>query len=335
MSHNLLSRENIVPACLVIITLMALMVIFFYMKPVLVPFVFAIFLYFVVSPLTDWFVAKLRLPRGLAIGASFLFLVAFLGVFITILGVSISSFIESSGIYRDKLIRIFDEMVLMLNGYGIEMDLSIFRRYLSNLPILDWVKNVSGGVFSIIGNTMLVLIFTFFLILGAPEKNEGGVFSQEVNHRITRYIMVKFFTSSLTALLTWIVLISFDVELASTFAVLTFLLNFIPNIGSIIATSLPLPLVFLQYGFGIKFFFVFVISVIIQFGIGNILDPKLMGHNLGLHPVVVLLALLFWGFLWGVPGLFLSVPITAVIKLLLDRSLITSRFARIMEGTLY
>jgi len=118
------------------------------------------------------------------------------------------------------------------------------------------------------------------------------------------------------------------------FAVITFFLNFIPNIGSLIAILLPAPVAILQFGLGFKFAMLMIILGGIQFAIGNVLDPKLMGENLGLHPVVVLLALLFWGFIWGVPGMFLSVPMTAIIKLILSRYPATKPVAGWLEGNI-
>ena len=328
-------KNNISLISLVTIASISLMVMLHYMKPVLVPFVFSIFLYFIVSPATDWIQTNLKLPRVFAVVISFFFLIAFFSVFISILASSISGFIQSSGIYQAQLLRLFDEVLVTLTQMGFTLDLSIIRKFLTSLPVLDWFRNVSGSIVVIIGNILLVLIFTFFLIIGEVKQSANSVFSGEVRQKITRYIMVKFFTSSLTGLFVFIVLTAFRLELASTFAVLTFLFNFIPNIGSIIALSLPIPIAFLQFGIGIPFILVIVIPGIIQFAIGNILDPKLMGASLGLHPVVVLLSLLFWGFIWGIAGLFLSVPMTAVLKLLFERSSYTQRLARLMEGYLY
>ena len=120
--------------------------------------------------------------------------------------------------------------------------------------------------------------------------------------------------------------------MALLFAVLTFFLNFIPSVGSIIAVLIPLPVIFLQFGYSWEFLALISAAAFIQFVIGNIVDPKLMGDRLGLHPVIILLSLLFWGFIWGVPGMFLSAPITSIIKLLCSRSKITKPLVPIFEG---
>jgi len=327
-------KDNLLPVSLGILTAFALMVMFYFMKPVLVPFVFAVFLYFLVSPILDWFQCRLKLPRLLALILTFIGLLAFFGFFITVLGISLTGFISSSDIYQAKLLSLVDEISGIMLRFGVNIDLTIFKKYFSELPLLDYVTEFSGGVVTIIGNILLVLIFTFFLVIGESSEKKDGFLNTAVQHKISKYIMVKCFTSALTAISVWIVFTIFGLQLASTFAVLTFFLNFIPNLGSIIASLLPLPIAYLQFGPTIVMVLVIAIPAVIQFGIGNILDPKLMGENLGLHPVVVLLALLFWGFLWGIPGMFLSVPITAVLKILLERSEFTLPLAKILAGQL-
>jgi AI-2 transport protein TqsA len=124
------------------------------------------------------------------------------------------------------------------------------------------------------------------------------------------------------------------VELAVMFAMLTFLLNFIPSIGSIVAVIIPLPVILLQYGFGWQFWFVLAFAGMVQFVIGNVLEPKMMGESLGLHPVTVLLFLMFWGLVWGIPGMFLAVPITAILKIVLCRIPTTVPVANLLAGKL-
>ena len=128
--------------------------------------------------------------------------------------------------------------------------------------------------------------------MGKKEDERKVFFDNEVQTKILRYLYTKFFTSLATAILVGVVLFSFQVQLALMFAVLTFFLNFIPNIGSIIAVILPLPVVLLQYGAGWTLFLIIALTGVIQFIIGSIIDPKIMGQNLGLHPAIILLSLL-------------------------------------------
>ena len=112
------------------------------------------------------------------------------------------------------------------------------------------------------------------------------------------------------------------------------MLNFIPSVGSIIAVLLPAPVLFLQYGAGTNFFVVLGLMTATQFTIGNLIEPHMMGDGMDLHPVVVIASLIFWSLVWGVPGAFLSVPITASIKIVLSKMKHTRPVAELLAGRL-
>jgi AI-2 transport protein TqsA len=121
--------------------------------------------------------------------------------------------------------------------------------------------------------------------------------------------------------------------MALSFGVLAFLLNFIPNVGPIVASLLPIPLILLDPSGNI----VWMVAVIaatatIQLISGNVVEPKLMGNSSDLHPVTILLALMFWGMMWGIIGMFLATPITAAIKIVLERFELTRPIASVMAG---
>ena len=148
-----------------------------------------------------------------------------------------------------------------------------------------------------------------------------------------RYLLVKVGVSALTGVLVYITLSILKVDLALVFALFSFLFNFIPNVGSIIATLLPLPVVLLSPDMSLtRGLLALAIPGVIQFAIGNVVEPKVMGKSLGLHPVVVLCALVFWGVLWGFIGMLLAVPMTAVIKIILERNAVTRPIADFMAG---
>ena len=115
--------------------------------------------------------------------------------------------------------------------------------------------------------------------------------------------------------------------------VVTFILNYIPSIGSILATFLPIPLVLAQYGPSWKIFWVLLLLGILQNLMGNLIEPKIQGKGLQLHPVTILLSLALWGLLWGPVGMFLAAPIAAVIRVVLENFETTRPFALLMGGT--
>lgn len=143
---------------------------------------------------------------------------------------------------------------------------------------------------------------------------------KDITEQIQRYIVTKFLISLSMGILFGIILWLFGVQFFIIWASLALLLNFIPNVGSVIAVILPSVMALIQYqSFGYASVIASVL-IILQNIIGNIVEPKIFGNQLGLNPLVILLSLLLWGYLWGIVGMFLSVPLTAVIKIILSNS---------------
>ena len=143
---------------------------------------------------------------------------------------------------------------------------------------------------------------------------------KDITIQIQRYIVTKFFISLTVGILFGFILWLFGIEFFIIWAILALLLNFIPNIGSVIAVILPAVMALIQYeSFGYAAILALVL-IILQNLVGNIIEPKIFGDRLGLNPLVILLSLLLWGYLWGIIGMFLSVPLTAVIKIILSNS---------------
>ena len=302
------------------------------MKPILIPLVFSVFIYIVINPFIDWCQQKCHMHKSIAILITVIILMmSFMGM-ITIMGISIKAFITGSSEYRWKLLNAVDELTTVATSYGVKIDLSLIRQSLLELPVLQMIRSVSGGVFGLVGNSILVLICTMFLLVGKSDKEAKGITNRLLNQQISKYLLIKLLTSTITGLLVTITLAIFNIQFAIMFGVLTFLLNFIPSIGSIIAILLPIPIILIQLGYSIAAIMCLLILAIIHFIIGNIIDPKLMGESQGLHPAIILASLLFWGFIWGVPGMFLAVPMTAIIKRVLNLYEKTKPISNILEG---
>ena len=207
----------------------------------------------------------------------------------------------------------------------------------------DYVRRLladtASSIMGLIQNGLLVLIFMIFMIAGkGTHKAPEGSLWWEVEIRIKRYIITIVVTSGITGILVGLTLSILGVQLGGVklgwmFGFLAFMLNFIPNIGSVIATFLPLPVALIDPELGIiSKILVLAIPGTIQFVIGNLLQPKMMGESLDLHPVVVLMSLIFFGTLWGIIGMFLAVPITAVVKIFLQRFGYTRVIADLAAG---
>jgi AI-2 transport protein TqsA len=198
------------------------------------------------------------------------------------------------------------------------------------LQMSSWVGEVTGFASAVI----LVIIFTLFILLGRPAARPTriGVLT-EIEDRVQRYITQMVMLSAISGIAAGIVLAACGVKFAVMFGFLAFLLNFIPTVGSIIATLLPLPVILLSPEMGpTAKILALAIPAAIQIYLGNALQPRVLGNALDLHPIVVLISLIFWGMIWGLPGAFLATPMTAVLRIVLEKIPATRPIAELLAG---
>ncbi len=331
----LYTTERINTLCLIILASVASVMALVYTKIVLVPFVISIFGFAVLSPVIRGFEQKLKIPRWLAI--AFVFLILLLFTFLTwlLLFQSIKGFLINIDVYKLRAIELVQEASTMGSSFGLKINPNMIQEEILDLPVISWLRNFSGIAVSFIGSSFLVFVFITFLLIGEKSANitipEGSIW-QSLQKNISRYIIIKFLSSFFTALVVFPILYFCNVELALVFAFITFLLNFIPNVGSIVAALLPLPLIILDSGFSWPFFVALGAQVIIHSTIGTIIEPKFLGDRMGLHPIAILMFLIFWGLVWGIPGMFLAVPITSILKIVLSKIEATQSFSDLLAG---
>ncbi|MEW4487004.1 AI-2E family transporter [Thalassoglobus sp. JC818] len=207
-----------------------------------------------------------------------------------------------------------------------------FSQFLTN-TVRAGFFDMSQLFLQMISTSVIVLIYVFFLMLGVPNPSARPQVLNEIDRQIRSYLSLKSVISVLTGFIFGMTLWFFGIPMALAFGVMACFLNFIPNIGPIIASLLPLPLIILQPGAGILWIgLVVALTSTIQFISGNVIEPRLMGKSSDLHPIVVLVALMFWGMLWGVVGMFLAVPITSGIRITLNEFEQTQGIAEMMAG---
>lgn len=178
------------------------------------------------------------------------------------------------------------------------------------------------------------MIFVIFVLAGRnPHQRRTGIYT-ETDSTIRGYLTTMTAIAAVTSLLVSFVLWSFGLKMAWLFALIVFLLSYIPNIGPIIATLLPLPAAITQFQDPWMIVAVVAEPGAIHMIIGNLVAPKLMGRGLELHPVTVLLALAFWGLLWGIVGVVLAVPIVAMLRIILSHFRTTRPLANLLAGQL-
>lgn len=324
--------ERVRTVCLLILAFVAGGLALRYLAPVMVPFVMALFSSLALRPVIDLFVRRLHMPTALALVTAIFIGVAVLGALGVLVTESVSQ-VETSG-YQEKLVSFgsWVEERIPLQVFGVKSRSEAFDRLEERGAAI--LKSTIDGLFGFMTDGVLVLVFMIFLIAGhkPSTRPETGVWA-DIEARVKQYLSTKIIVSALTGLLVFLVLQLLGVPLALVFGLFSFLLNFIPNIGSIIAALLPLPIVALDPQISTTTAILAItIPGAIQFLIGNVVEPKVMGSAVDLHPVTVLMALIFWGMIWGFVGMLLSTPLTATLKIVLERIELTQPVANLLAG---
>ncbi len=318
---------------LVILAAVAIALVFHYTRAVMIPFVLAVFIVVLVSPVLDFLVIRLKFPRPLAVFVTFLIVIIIIVILCVFITQAAQMVIGTVRDYTKSFARLAEDAVPLMKSWGIDLDQKKIVGDLTNrVPAL--VTNTLGTVLGFVSMPLFVLIFVIFLLAGRnPYAVRSGV-SKEMDVQVRRYITTKIAISTLTGVLVWAALRTIELDLAEVFGMLAFILNFIPSIGSIISTLLPIPIAAAQFESPLPVIYVIAVPGIIQLVIGNVLEPKLMGENLNLHPITILLALSFWGLLWGITGMFLAVPVTAILRIVLMQFDTFKPIANLLAGEL-
>ncbi|MCB0361637.1 MAG: AI-2E family transporter [Bdellovibrionales bacterium] len=326
-------RENLlIPYCLLFLAAVAAAGTLIYTRVVLLPLLFSVFFFALTSPAVKFLQNKVAFPRWVAVATVFFIVCLLSAGFIFVVVASIEDFVQGADVYRLRVLNFFESSLEWASHFGFSVDKRSAIEQLKSLPLFSFLRSLTGGLTSLFANAFLVLIFLLFLLAGENKDHQSHPILDEILNKMSHYLVIKSLLSFATGFCVGVILIAFDVELAILLGLLTFLLNFVPNVGSLISTILPLPLVLVEYGWGGRFFGVLGLSLLVQLVIGNYLEPKLLGESMDLHPVTILVFLMFWGLIWGVAGMFLAVPITAVLKIILDRFTTTKALAELLGG---
>lgn len=305
-----------------------------YLSMPLIPFVLAVFLTYIVTPLVDFFQSRLHLPRWCALALAFLIAAGGIAFASGLVLANFQDLLTSADVYQARLILLASELSLLAVRYHIPVDQNYVLSAIREIPVFSTLAQAAGQVMNVLMSAFLVLIFLFFLVMGSnPARERTGIYA-EIDLKIRQYLATKLATSAATGVLVGVTLAILGVDMAVMFGLITFLLNFIPTIGAVVATLLPLPVALLQFDEPFKWLLVVLIPGALQAVIGNFIEPKLLSDSLDLHPAAVLLALTFWGIIWGPTGMFLAIPIVVVLKIAMARIPTTRPFAELLAGRL-
>jgi predicted PurR-regulated permease PerM len=316
-----------------ILVFLALGFVLHLLKAILLPFVVAVFLSQIFMPAMVA-LRRYRVPTGVAI---LLMLIAVSAVLFAFSWVIVSSFQS----FRESLPRYETRLGGLIEG--------AIARLVSTIPMLrepverfQWqeaveVSSLTGmlaagaGSFLLFFNEMfLVALYLVFLLAGNesfPAKLQralahraervGGVL-ENIEAQVRKYLVTKTFVNMINGMLVTLLLAMFGVDFAPLWGFLTFIAHYIPHVGAILSVGLPTIFIFLQFDSIGWALLISALNLALQFGIGNVIEPRIVGHSLDLSPVLVLLSLIFWGWLWGPWGMILAVPITSTIKIVCE-----------------
>jgi AI-2 transport protein TqsA len=329
VSKNNHINTRLLNVCIALITTMLVVYILIVGKSLLIPLLAAIVIWYLIIRLTSTFsrvpFTHIDIPYGIALLLALVAAALVIYGFISLVTHSIYGVIADAPKYQAKL----NELMNIISKWtGSKFN---FNELIKTVDLTKLFSNAALTLTYFTGNLTLIVIYVLFLLLEYHTFHEKikamcntktnfqktDKILQKISVDINTYMKVKTTVSLLTALLSYAVLLSFGINYAQFWALLIFLLNFIPTIGSIVAVAFTLLAVSIQFNNFILFLLMALILITIQFIVGNIVEPKFMGKNLNLSPLVILLALAFWGSIWGILGMILCVPLMTILNIIL------------------
>jgi len=293
----------------------------------IVQFLLAVFIAVVVTPL---FIGMQR--RGMP--APLAFLVLILGLIIisvfgvSVVGRSLNEFARHLPAYHDRLQSHVFTLVQWIEGKGVDVADDVIARILDIKNVMKVVGNTVSALTALLGKAFVILLIVIFILFEAailPRKiralpgqtDESWARLQLVLDHFRLYMGMKTLISLLTGFLITVMLFAFGVDYALLLGILAFVLNYVPNIGSIMAAIPGILLALVEFGAG-RMLIIAIGYLVINVLIGNFLEPRVMGKGLGLSPMVIVVSLIFWGWVLGPIGMLLSVPLTMTAKIALE-----------------
>ena len=312
---------------LYIIAVVLILAVFKLAEAVLLPLFISFFIFLLFNPMLNR-MQKLKIPRYL--GVLFVMIILFV------------SFAVAAWFFFFSVDRLVQRLPMYIRRFAVidtwlseKLDLVPGTSFLSILNfdwagiILSSLSSVSGRAISIVSRAALIYIFVLFLLLErqslipklkvAVPNGKGmrvAVMFERVNRQISRYLLLKALISVATGILFYLSCLATGLDFALIWGVLAFIFNFIPSIGSIIITLMTLVMALLQFFPNwANILYVAILMVSIQMVLGNILDPRIQGIQLNLSPFIILTSLTLWGYIWGIAGMFLAVPIMSILQI--------------------
>lgn len=318
-------------ATYIVILTIAIVYILHVSQSYLIPLVLAFLIWDIIRGLRDFFTRsqfiKKHAPIWLLNTLSFGLIFLVLSAFSNLLATGIAQFSNEFPTYQDNIKKI-DEFVFEKYNYNL---LEQLEKYFGTFDFTQLIQPIFNGLSVVLADGFMITLYCIFLLLEESifrrkfrslfkDKNRYHKVNQviyEIDKLFSEYLSLKTIVSLLTGFLSYFVLWILDVHAPLLWAALIFLLNYIPSVGSLIATAFPTIVAMLQTGDIMSGVWVLVFVGIIQIIVGNFIEPRIMGNSLNISPFVVIVTLVLWGAIWGIIGTLLSVPITVMLILIM------------------
>lgn len=376
MSDFRRERWTLITASLVILATVAVGFVLWFTRSVMIPFVLALFVVAVVAPLADWLEVKAKFRRWMSVPLVLAIVLLVSAGMLLLFTYTASEAVRVIPGYVEDVFALLrqplegeadaavavpadrapageenaeEQQLSFVDSLKLLLKTNLLEAHENwQQFVLPTIGTAFGPVMGQIGSTVstfaLMMIFIFFLLVARDPSRLRLTDYAIMEHKIRRYLSIKTGISALTGILVATLLQILGMPLVIVFGVLTFLLNFVPSIGSMFATLLPLPvaaatyvLVPLKTDDPANWWMVLAVLALpgtVQVLIGNVLEPRIMGEGLELHPIVILIGLMFWTLLWGPIGAILAVPILAVIRIATARWVSLTPVSDLLAGKL-
>lgn len=328
-----MTRDNIfwsffVRASIIIVWAFVFFYILYLGKDLLIPLILAFFLSAWLIKTHHTFSRKLKFPKIVSLFATGALYIWALSLIAMIINNNLQSIISDSASYEEKIVGIVNGA---LGIVGLEQSFS-FEGAIKSINISSLLSGIGSAMTGVLASTSTILIYTAFILaeyhyIGnktsvlaglSPEWKTFKLVLKKIKEDISSYFKIHNLFSAGTGIGTFIICSLLWVEFAAFWGLLAFMLNYIPTIGSAVAAIIPICFSVIQFGAVGEWGIVAALAgllIVLQFMMGNVLEPKFLWNRLNLSPLVILLSLTFWGYIWGVIGMFLSIPLMVMVNI--------------------
>jgi AI-2 transport protein TqsA len=314
---------------------------------IMIPFVIALCLWYLINAIARGLsrlpLGGFKLPRFLCFLLAIASLAAAMWFVLSLINHNVRLVMAAAPGYQENL-RIALSQILTYFHLEQEVLLAELQQYLN---ITGIVAALAATFTGIAGKTLVVMFYTGFLLYEQryfdrkimnmiEDKNTEKrvrTILKRIDISMQRYIWVKVLISALTGLCTYLILKFYNVDFNQFWGLMAFVLNFIPYIGSLLAIALPSIIALIQFNDLMTFFIIGSLLGAVQITLGSIIDPRMLGDSLNISPIMIIFSLAAWGMIWGIPGMFLSIPILAMVVVTLGQFPKTKPIAILLTKT--